>query len=450
MNPDSIKALVIALLILTNALLSMAEFAIISSRPTRLHELKAAGYPSAALVLSLLDNPGKFLSAIQFSITLIMIVTGAYGALAFSPPVAHLLDAVPDLAPYSGSLALVIVLFPLTFFSIVLGELVPKKVALKHPEAVALRIAPFISLLSQVTALFVGLVNGSTGMLLKAFGIDSTETPMVSDEDVMLMIKQGAKKGIFESVEYDMISRIFRMSDKRASSIMTPRNEIEWLNLEDPDEKLIARIRASGRSRFPVAEGQLDEICGVVRALDLVSLLLMKPGSVKESIRASMKPPLFVPESVPAFQVLEMFRKNRAYLALVIDEHGSVQGTITLTDVLESIVGDVPVDDPELSRKIVRRSRRTWIVDGMLPVDEFASAFNLDIDTFRGEDEPRYDTMGGFMMHRLGEVPSVSDTLEWQEIRFRVIKMDGQRVARLLVELTEEAASKLQAGPTIS
>ncbi|NTV02908.1 MAG: HlyC/CorC family transporter [Chlorobiaceae bacterium] len=450
MNPDSIAVLVIALLILGCGLLSMAEFAIISSRPTRLHELKAAGYPSAGLVLTLLDNPGRFLPAIQFTVTLDAIATGAYAGISFSAPLARFLGPLPEVAPYGSALAFAVVVIPVTFAALVIGELVPKKIALQHPEAVALRIAPFIDLLARLASPMVGLANGSTGIVLKALGIDPTETPTVSDEDVMLMIRQGAKKGIFESVEYDMVSRIFRMSDKRASSIMTPRNEIEWLDLAEPEEKLVARIKASARSRFPVAEGRLDDLCGVVRALDLVSLLLQKPGSVKESIRTSMKPPLFVPESVPAFQVLEVFRKNRAHLALVIDEHGSVQGAITLTDVLESIVGDVPADDPEVGRKIVRRSRRTWIVDGMLPVDEFASAFNLDIDTFRGEDEPRYDTMGGFMMHRLGEVPSVSDALEWYGIQFKVIKMERQRVARLLVELTEEAASKISTGAPAS
>jgi putative hemolysin len=446
MNPDSIEALSIVLLILASGLLSMAEFSIISSRPTRLHELRDAGYPTASLVLRLLDNPGRFISAIQVGINLLSTVTGAYSGLAFSATVAGSIDRLaPGFGRYSPAVAFMIVVLPVTYLSLVIGEIVPKKIALKHPEAIALRIAPFIDLLCQVSAPLVQLVNGTTGMLLRAFGIDDAETPMVSDEDIMLMIKQGAKKGVFESVEYEMISRIFRMSDKRASAIMTPRNELEWLDLEDSDEKLIARIKASGRSRFPVAEGNLDDLCGVVRALDLVNLQLSKPGRVKDAVRASMKPPLFVPESVPAFQVLEVFRKNRAHLALVIDEHGSIQGAITLTDVLESIVGDVPADDLEVSRKIVRRSHRTWIVEGMLPVDEFAAAFSLDPDTFRKEDEARYETMGGFMMSRLGEVPSVSDTLEWQNITFKVIKMDGQRVARLLVELSDSAAARMSA-----
>ncbi len=443
MNPHSIEALVIFFLILAIGFLSLAEFAIISSRPTRLHELKEAGYPEADLVLRLLDNPGRFLSTIQVSITLIGTFTGVFSAVSFSGPLVRLLDAIPDLQPYSDRLALVIVVIPVTYFSLVAGELVPKKIALQHPESIALKIASIIDLLCRLVAPFVSLVNGSTDMLLKALGVDTAVTPTVNDEDIIMMIKQGAKKGIFESVEYEMISRIFRMSDKRASSIMTPRNEIEWLDLEESDEKLIARIKASGRSRFPVAEGSLDDLCGVVRALDLVNLQLSKPGSVKEAVRASMKVPLFVPESIPAFQVLEVFRKNRAHMALVIDEHGSVQGAITLTDVLESIVGDLPADDLDVGRKIVRRSQRTWIVDGMLPVDEFVAAFNLNLDTFLEEEEPRFDTMGGFMMNMLGEVPSVSDTLEWQDIQFRVIKMDGQRVARLLVELNDEDASKI-------
>ncbi len=443
MNPHSIDALTIFLLILASGFLSMAEFAIISSRPTRLHELKDAGYPAAELVMRLLDNPRKFIATIQLLTTLFCTLSGVWAGVAFSTPLAVLIGRNPMLAPYENALALALVVVPVTWLSLVAGELVPKKIAVQHAESIALKVATFIDILCRLFWPLVRMVNGSTELFLKSVGIQTPETPSVSDEDVMLMIRQGAKKGIFESVEYEMISRIFRMSDKRASAIMTPRKELEWLDLEESDDKLIARIKASGRSRFPVGEGSLDELCGVVRALDLVSLQLSKPGSVKEAIRASMKGPLFVPESVPAFQVLEVFRKNRAYMALVIDEHGSIQGAITLTDVLESIVGDVPADDTDVSRKIVRRSQRTWIVDGLLPVDEFVSAFGLNPGTFFGDEEPRFETMGGFMMDKLGEVPSVSDTLTWLGMSFKVIKMDGQRVARLLVELSDTAAAKI-------
>lgn len=443
MNPDSSAALVILLLILVNGVFSLAEFAIISSRPTRLRELQDSGYPSAGKVLRLLDNPGKFLSAIQIGIALTSTLNGAFGGLVFSAPVAALFNNVPFLKPYAEPIALGIVVVSVTGLSLVIGELVPKKIALRHPESVALRIVTFIDLFSRISSPAVSLVNGSTNIVLRTLGVDAAENPMVSDEDVMFMIKQGAKKGVFESVEYEMISRIFRMSDKRASAIMTPRNEIEWLDLEKSDEELIARIKASGRSRFPVAEGSLDDLSGVVRALDLVNLQLSRPGSVKNAIKESMKVPLFVPESIPAFQVLEVFKKNRAHLALVIDEHGSVQGAITLTDVLESIVGDVPADDLEVNRKITRRSQRTWIVDGMLPIDEFVAGFNLNQETFLQDDERRYETMGGFMMDKLGQVPAVSDILKWQDILFKVIKMDGQRVARILVELKEQDAAKM-------
>ncbi|NTW51285.1 MAG: HlyC/CorC family transporter [Chlorobiaceae bacterium] len=446
MNPDSTATLIILLLVLANGVFSLAEFAIISSRPTRLRELLEAGYPSAGVVLELLDNPGKFLSSIQIGITLISTFNGAYSGLVFSARVATLFNNIPPLKPFGNQIALAVVVVSVTYLSLVIGELVPKKIAFRHPESVALRIAAFIDLFSRLSSPAVNLINGSTNIVLKALGIDAAEKPLVSDEDVMLMIKQGAKKGVFESVEYEMISRIFRMSDKRASAIMTPRNEIEWLDLEKSDEELIARIKASGRSRFPVAEGGLDNLLGVVRALDLVNLQLSRPGSIGSAIRESMKVPLFVPESIPAFQVLEVFKKNRAHLALVIDEHGSVQGAITLTDVLESIVGDVPADDLEVNRKIVRRSQRTWIVDGMLPVDEFVSGFNLNQESFLGDEEPHYETMGGFMMDRLGQVPAVSDLLKWQDIVFKVIKMDGQRVARILVELNEQEAAKMSRG----
>jgi putative hemolysin len=443
MNPYFVEALVIVLLVLASGAFSMAEFAIISSRPTKLHELQAAGYPAAALVLKLLDNPGHFLAAIQIGITLIGTLAGVLSGVTFSAPVAGIFDTIPLLKPYSTVLALGVVVTSVTYITIVLGELAPKKIAMQHPEAIALKIASFIDLLCRISSPVVRFINGSTNIILKMLRVDSTEKPLISDEDVMLMIRQGAKKGIFESVEYEMISRIFRMSDKRASAIMTPRKEIEWLDLGASDEELAARIKASGRSRFPVAEGNLDNLLGVIRALDLVNLRLSQPGSIKTAIRNSMRVPLFVPESIPAFHVLEVFKKNRAYLALVIDEHGSIQGAITLTDVLESIVGDVPADDIESSRKIVRRSQRTWIVDGMLTVDDFISEFHLDRDSFLEDEEPRYETMGGFIMDKLGEVPSVSDSLEWHALLFRVIKMDGQRVARLLVELNDRDASKM-------
>jgi putative hemolysin len=443
MSPQSAEALVILLLILLQGTLSLAEFAIISSSPTRLRELREAGYPAASIALKLQDNAARLLSSIKVTSTLITTLTGVLGGLFFSKPLADLFSSIALTEIYRFPVALAIVIASLAYLSHVIGGLLPKKIALRHPESIAVRMARFIDKLCIVSTPAVFLADASASLALRAFGIEEGEKPQVCDEDVMLMIRQGAKKGVFESVEYEMISRIFRMSDKRASALMTPRSEIEWLDLERPDEELIARIKASGRSRFPVAAGSLDELLGVVRSLDLVNFSLSSNGGIKAAIRASMKPPLFVPESVPAFKVLELFRKNRAHLALVIDEHGSVQGAITLTDVLESIVGDVPADDVEGDQKrIVRRSERTWLVDGMVPVDEFLTAFSLDASEFIDENEPRFDTMGGFMMTRLGEVPSVSDAVRWNGLTFKVIKMNGKRVGRILVEQEAKSATK--------
>jgi len=444
MDSYLLEAVILFSLIAANGFFSMAEFAIISSRASRLHELRDAGHESAEIALKLLENPGKFLSAIQVGITLISTLAGAFSGLVFSAPFAALLATIPPLAPYSGQLALATVVVTVTFVTLVAGELAPKKIALQHPEKITLKIAASIDLLCRLSAPAVNLINGSTDMLLRMLGIKSGEKPQVSDEEVMLMIRQGAKKGVFESVEYDMVARIFRLSDKQASAMMTPRSETDWLDLDNSDEELNTVILASGRSRFPVAEKNLDNLLGIVRSVDLVSFQLTGKGGLREAIRASMKTPLFVPESVPAFHVLELFRKNRAHLALVIDEHGSIQGTITLTDVLESIVGEVPADDSEEDEhRIVRRSLRTWLVDGLVPVDEFLGAFELETDDFsEGKDAP-YDTMGGFMMTRLGEVPSVGDSLQWRDISFRVIKMNGQRVERILVELNAETADAI-------
>ena len=443
MNSQSAEALILLLLILFEGVLSLAEFAIISSSPTRLRELREAGYPAATVALKLQENAARLLSSIKVTSSLVATLAGVLGGLFYAAPLAGLLGfaALPD--PSRLPLALAMVVAVLAYLMHLFGGLLPKKFALRHPESIAVRVAGYIDKLCAIVSPAVFLAEASASLALRAFGIEAGEKPQVCDEDVMLMIRQGAKKGVFESVEYEMISRIFRMSDKRASSMMTPRSEIEWLDLERPDEELVARIKASGRSRFPVAAGSLDELLGVVRSLDLVSFSLSSKGGIKAAIRASMKPPLFVPESVPAFKVLELFRKNRAHLALVIDEHGSVQGAITLTDVLESIVGDVPADDVEGDEKrIVRRSERTWLVDGMVPVDEFLSAFSLDASEFIDENEPRFETMGGFVMTRLGEVPSVSDAVRWNGLTFKVIKMNGKRVGRILVEQEAKSAAK--------
>ena len=443
MNPQGAEALLIVFLILLQGVLSMAEFAIISSSPARLRELRDAGYPKASIALKLQENAARMLSSIKVTTTLLATLTAVLAGLFISKPLVALFSSIALPEIWRFPLALAIVITSLAYLTHVLGGVLPKTIALRHPESIAVRIAGFIDKLCAIVSPAVRFGDASAALALRAFGIEAGEKPQVSDEDVMLMIRQGAKKGVFESVEYEMISRIFRMSDKRASSMMTPRREIEWLDLERPDEELVARIKASGRSRFPVARGSLDELQGVVRSLDLVNFSLSSKGSIREAIRASMKPPLFVPESVPAFHVLELFKKNRAQLALVIDEHGSVQGAITLTDVLESIVGDVPADDVEGDqRRIVRRSERTWLVDGLLPVDEFLAAFNLDADKFFQEDEPRYDTMGGFMMTRLGEVPSVADTIRWNGLTFKVIKMNGKRVGRILVEREAKSAAR--------
>ena len=442
MKSQSAEALILLLLIFIEGVLSLAEFAIISSSPTRLRELREAGYPAASVALKLQENASRLLSSIKVTSTLVVTLAGVLGGLFYAAPLAGLISvALPD--PACLPLALAIVVAVLAYLMHLFGGLLPKKFALQHPEAIAVRMARFIDKLCIVSAPAVFLADASASLALRTFGIEAGEIPQVCDEDVMLMIRQGAKKGVFESVEYEMISRIFRMSDKRASALMTPRSEIEWLDLERPDEQLIARIKASGRSRFPVAAGSLDELLGVVRSLDLVNFSLSSKGGIKVAIRESMKPPLFVPESVPAFKVLELFRKNRAHLALVIDEHGSVQGAITLTDVLESIVGDIPADDVEGEEKrIVRRSERTWLVDGMVPVDEFLAAFSLDASEFIDENEPRFETMGGFMMTRLGEVPSVSDAIRWNGLTFKVIKMNGKRVGRILVERETKNTAK--------
>ncbi len=424
----ALEILIILLLIVANGLFSGAEIAIVSARRHRLQQLGEKGSRSARVALRLADSPNEFLSTVQIGITLIGILSGAVGGATVARRLAPLLDQVPLLAPYSEGLSFGLVVAAITFLSVVIGELVPKRLALASPEQLACAMAPTMRWLSRVSAPVVHLLSQSTDVLLKLLGVSASNEPDITEDEIKAMIRQGADSGVFEEVEHDMVQRVLRLGDRTIKTLMTPRTDICWLDVEEPLEDSLQEVLESTHSRFPVGKGSLDDCLGVVRVRNLLSAKISgQPINLEEL----MQPPLFVAESTRALSVLEQFKRSGIHIALVTDEFGGVEGLVTLNDLMEGIVGDLPSVDDEEEPLVVTREDGSWLVDAGLDLDAFTEL--IDHDIFGIDQEGRYHTLAGFVMHVLERIPREADHFEWQGYRFEVMDMDGKRVDKLLV-----------------
>lgn len=420
--------LVILLLIVANGLFSGAEIAIISSRRHRLEQLAEKGRRSARVALRLSDSPNQFLSTVQIGITLIGILSGAVGGAT----VAHRLDGLlrqwPPLAAYSEAISFGLVVAVITFLSVVVGELVPKRLALANPEQLACAMAPSMRWLSRVSAPVVHLLSQSTEALLRLLGVSTSSEPDITEDEIKALFRQGTDSGVFEEVEHDMVQRVLRLGDRTIKSLMTPRTDIIWLDVEEPLEDNLQEILQSTHSRFPIGKGSLDECVGVVRVRNL---LAAKLSGQSISLEELLQPPLFVAESTRALSVLEQFKRSGIHIALVTGEFGGVEGLVTLNDLMEGIVGDLPSVEDEDGPLVVTREDGSLLVDGGLDLDAFSEL--IDQDIFGIDQEGRYHTLAGFVMHVLERIPREADHFEWQGYRFEVMDMDGKRVDKLLV-----------------
>ena len=424
----ALEILVILVLIVANGLFSGAEIAIVSARRHRLQQLAEKGRRSARVALRLADSPNEFLSTVQIGITLIGILSGAVGGATVARELSPLLEQVPVLAPYREGLSFGLVVAAITFLSVVIGELVPKRLALASPEELACTMAPTMRWLSRVSAPVVHLLSESTDILLKLLGVSGNSEPDITEDEIKAMIRQGADSGVFEEVEHDMVQRVLRLGDRTIKTLMTPRTDICWLDVEEPLEDSLQEVLDSTHSRFPVGRGSLDECLGVVRVRNLLSAKITgQPINLEEL----MQPPLFVAESTRALSVLEQFKRSGIHIALVTDEFGGVEGLVTLNDLMEGIVGDLPSVDDEEEPLVVSRDDGSWLVDGGLDLDAFTEL--IDHDIFGIDQEGRYHTLAGFVMHVLERIPREADHFEWQGYRFEVMDMDGKRVDKLLV-----------------
>ena len=420
--------LVILLLIVVNGIFVMAEMAVVSSRKPRLQQFANEGSHGAQRALDLATNPDRFLATTQIGITLIAILTGAIGERTLTEHLSSRLQTMPRLAGYSGSLAFLIVVMSITYVSLVIGELLPKRLALRNPERLAAAMSGFVNFVSKACAPAAAFISGSTRAVLEALRLQPSEQPPVTEEEIKVMMEQGTEAGVFAEAEHDIVKSIFKLGDRAVSALMKPRREVVWLDLDDPFVENQKKLASSLYSRFPVGQGSLDNVLGIVLTKDLLTRCLA--GS-KMDLKERLRPPLFVPEGLPALKLLELFKKSRTHMALVVDEYGGVEGLVTINDILEDLVGDVAsVDMPE-ERPVVKRPDGSLLIDGKVQIDDLKEVLN--IGKLPNEDSGSYQTLGGLVMLQVGRVPVTGDVFEVEGYRFEVVDMDGKRVDKVLV-----------------
>jgi len=428
MNNIGLELFLILVLILINGFFSMSEMALVSARKVRLEQRAEDGDKGAQSALDLLKSSSNLLSAVQIGITLVGIFTGALGGATLAEYLTAWLSTVTWLAPYASGVSIVVVVILTTYFSLVLGELIPKKIAMNNPEKIASRVSGFMKFLSKIMGPVVHLLASSTDLGLKLLGLSPSKEPPITEDEIKGLIEQGTLVGIFDEAEQDMMEGVFRLNDRSINAIMTPRTEIEWLDANDSPEQILKQVMASGHSRFPVAQASLDNVVGMLNAKDLLEKYLTNtPFNLLDLVSK----PLLVPENTPAARMLEMVREAGVHEAMVIDEYGGLLGMATLFDILESIVGEIPSADNVEESEIVEREDGTFLLDGLLPIDELKEI--MDVDELPEEDKVGFQTVGGFVMNQIGSIPNTGQHFHYLNFRFEVMDMDDRRVDKVLL-----------------
>ena len=424
----STEIVIVLLLLVANGVFAMSEIAVVAARKVRLAQRAEAGDRRAQRALELANAPSQFLSTVQVGISLVGVLAGAYGgatiAKALEPPIA----SVPLLAPYAEAIALGIVVAAITYLSLIIGELVPKRIALTNPETIASWVAAPMSAISRAAAPLVWLLTASTNLILRIFGIKGEDETHLTEDEIRAVVSQGVESGALEQTEEALVQRVFRLADQRVASILTPRIDIEWVDVDAPPEKIREFLASHRHSQFVVCAGTLDNVVGTVRAADLLPVVAAgRPARLREV----MSEPLFVPDSTEVFKLLEVFRDSHRHAAMVLDEFGAVEGIVTVTDLLEAFVGHIPTEPAQ--RAMVARPDGSWLVDAATGVGEVFGQLGLGLP--EGE-AGTYHTLGGFVLARLGRIPDETDAFEWSGMRFEVLDMDGRRIDKVLVTPT--------------
>ncbi len=424
------ELLIILILLLFNGVFAMYEIALVSSRKTRLEEKAKYGNQGARTALLLLQKPESILSAIQVGITLISIVTGAYGGLAFAEDIAPLFAGIPWLAPYADTIAIILVVSFITYLSVIIGELVPKTLALNNPETISSFLSPAMKILGSVFYPVIWFLAVSTKLILKLFNVKKKAEVPVTEEELRILLKKGSESGIIEKEESEIIIEVMRFGDKKASQVMIQRMDVNWLDIHAETHEIVNAAVHSAHMLLPVCSHSIDEIIGIVNVRDILAEYLTNNSLALEKL---LTDPLYIPEQVSAVKILELFRKTKKHFGVVVDERGSMEGIITLHDLAENILGDLPAmtdaDEPDA----VRREDGSYIIDGLMKLDDLKDL--LGLYSFFGPDEDAADvnTAGGLAMQKLGIIPNVGNTFIIGHYRFEIVDMDGNRVDKLLV-----------------
>ena len=424
---------VIALLIVLNGLFALSEMAIVAARKVRLEAMARDGRPGARAALALVADPSGFLATVQIGITLVGILAGAFSGATLAGPLAEFLEPLPVIGGHSHPIALVIVVTLITYLSLIVGELVPKRLALTRPERFAAAIARPMQLLSMVAAPAVWLLRHSTEAAMRLTGRPAVRETTVTEEEIKALIAEGTRAGIFAPEERQMINAVLRLADRSVRAIMTPRAEIAWIDRAATRDRLIAVVAAGRHTQLLVCDGSIDAPVGLISTRDLmVATLAGEPLD----IGGLMTTVPFVPERIPVIRLIEVFRRAHRRIAVVVDEYGVTEGLVSATDILESIAGALPEPGEAPEAAVVRRADGSLLIDGMLPIDEFEELAGRH-DLRRGAD---FETLAGFVIHRLGHLPNVGDTAQLEGMTFEVIDLDDRRIDRLLVRLPERRA----------
>jgi putative hemolysin len=420
-------------LVLINALFAMSEMGLAASRKARLQVMAEAGDEGAQVAMDLHDNPNQYLSTVQIGITSIGVLNGIVGDAAFSAPLAQWLGSeFPMSSNVAEILATGLVVVLITFVTIIFGELVPKRIAQIYPEPVARLVARPMVWLSRLTKPFVFLLSFCTDTTLKLIGVKDNGTRSVTEEEIAASLEEGLDAGVIEAHEHQMVRNVFRLDDRQVGSMMIPRSDMAWLNVEDSIEDNLAVIKTHGHSRYPVCRGGLDDVTGVITAQQLLNQFA---STQTADLTQGLQPAVFVPETLSGMELLEQFRASSTQMVFVVDEYGEVQGVITLRDVLEAITGEftTPQDDDAWA---VQRDDGSWLMDGLIPVPELKD--RLDLKDLPDEDRGRYNTLAGFIMMLLGRLPKTSDHIDWDGWRFEVVDMDGKRIDKVLASQSDK------------
>ena len=419
--------LLLLLLIVLNGIFAMSEIAVVSARRARLIQLAEDGSKGARHALTLASEPTRFLSSVQVGITSIGILNGAIGEGVIAARLRPALEQVPLLAPYADTLSLAIMVAVLTYVSLIIGELVPKRIALIHPETIASVIARPMEVVAGVTRPIVFLLSVSTDSILRLFRVRQAKQPGVTADEIRVMLEQGAEEGVFEPTEHELVTNVLNLDERHVGAVLTPRSNVVYVDIRDSVDTLREKLREQPHSVLPLCEGSLDKVLGFVRSTKVLERFLERG---QPDLPSLAEPPLFVPETMTLMKLLEQFKRTHLPIALVVDEFGDVEGLVSFTDVISSIVGDLPMEPGE-EPAIVQREDGSWLLDGAVDLDTALRTLEAEA-MISDEDRQHFHTLGGLAMVALGRVPRTGDVFERGDYRFEVVDMDGNRVDRIL------------------